>query len=275
MSGLGSNIHTIGMGLAWAMDSGRVLLYHPDARWLYASEEHCVPDTMNPGCYFVPLSRCQYMARQLLEEGMVAYSRENYEWLTAKTIYVNEFFDLWGIVPAVVPNISDWHAKRGQENILERISWWRAVSARFLVRPKQILHDFTQSYFADNMQRYPAVDGWSPSKDRPPEDAICMHVRHGDKIVEHECVKMTIGGGATNGHKTTQFMIFRHTRIYVRTYTYRVYPMATYMDAAASILSENPDLSRNIFLTFDNETLVNEMRRGTYDQYNITFYYAT
>lgn len=29
--GMGSDIHTIGLGLAWAMDLGRVLLYHPDS----------------------------------------------------------------------------------------------------------------------------------------------------------------------------------------------------------------------------------------------------
>lgn len=28
--GIGSDLHTIGLGLAWAMDTGRVLLYHPE-----------------------------------------------------------------------------------------------------------------------------------------------------------------------------------------------------------------------------------------------------
>lgn len=44
------------------MDSGRVLLYHPDSEWIYTSEENCPPGQRTPDCYFRPLSRCQVTA---------------------------------------------------------------------------------------------------------------------------------------------------------------------------------------------------------------------
>lgn len=74
------------------------------------------------------------MARRLVNEGVTAYERDSHEWLSAKTLYLRSFWDLWGIIPAVVPNISDWHQRhgdpRGDPRVL--ISWWRAISTRWV-----------------------------------------------------------------------------------------------------------------------------------------------
>ena len=55
---------------------------------------------------------------------------------------------------------------------------------------------------------------------------------------------------------------------------HRVHSMEEYMDAAQDILDRHPNISRNVILTFDNETLVDEMHRGAYDKYNVSFYYT-
>jgi hypothetical protein len=51
--------------------------------------------------------------------------------------------------------------------------------------------------------------------------------------------------------------------------------MEQYMDAAQDILDRHRNISRNAILTFDNETLVDEMPRGAYDVFNVTFFYTT
>lgn len=170
----------------------------------------------------------QYMARQLLAEGVGVYRRPEAEpspssyteWQRAKTLVVEDFWHLWkdgtcvyrwkswwkcrtrrlklsfilhhlssppAVIPGIVPNISDWHARREG---LERVSWWRAQSTRcvrdsvwhpkgekwgvradrsdssyntcthdvclycrYLVRPNERLLDFTRAYFTDHLQR--------------------------------------------------------------------------------------------------------------------------
>ena len=39
-------------------------------------------------------------------------------------------------------------------------------------------------------------------------------------------------------------------------------------------MKQDPSVSRNIFFSTDNQTVVDEIERGAFDQYGFTFYYT-
>lgn len=55
-----------------------------------------------------------------------------------------------------------------------------------------------------------------------------------------------------------------------------MYSFKDHLEAANTIMRNNPsNISRNVFLSLDNETLIAELHKGLWDSYNMAFYYTT
>lgn len=61
----------------------------------------------------------------------------------------------------------------------------------------------------------------------------------------------------------------KHTHTHIRTH-----PSMEYMEEAQGIVSRDPSVTRNIFFSTDNQTVLDEIERGAFDRYNFTFYYT-
>jgi hypothetical protein len=55
---------------------------------------------------------------------------------------------------------------------------------RYIIRPNEDLMGFSDQFLRSHLAKYPRTEGWSPETHPPPESAICVHIRHGDKGYE-------------------------------------------------------------------------------------------
>ena len=53
-----------------------------------------------------------------------------------------------------------------------------------------------------------------------------------------------------------------------------MHTVAEFVEAAQGIVNQDPTVSRNIFFSTDNQTVLDEIERGALDRYNFTFYYT-
>jgi len=122
------------------------------------------------------------------------------------------------------------------------------------------------------MLRYPFFPTWNASTHAPPEDAVCIHVRHGDKFQEMTYVRV---GQYWLSHPPFPWANTARNGD-VGYYSNRLHPMTEYLEAAALLIEHDESLSsnRNIFLSTDDADIIDDIARGAFDHMNFTIYYT-
>jgi hypothetical protein len=138
---------------------------------------------------------------------------------------------------------------------------WMLVH-RYLVRPNAGQVEWAANYFRDNLVRIKADgsrdEAFNATTQAPPQEAICIHVRHGDKGAEmtyvsspHHIPSLTEDRSNAAPRKPSSLIL--------PLITCRLHPWEDYMAAAQELVAKQ-EASPNIFLTTDDAGVIDKVR---------------
>ena len=194
-SGFGSEFHVIGVGLALAMNMGRVYIMFPDGQNQLTDKMHSnnrfqvdidfcrKQNKFSLECYYEPWTQCTIedalkgsTIQQLRSDGLHLYDHELMkmgENATAHT-YIAQLGDTSGIIPHA---LHDLYAC-SPFNPGKYHYWWRAVSAAFLMRPNEPTRQLIMKHRDDKEMVF----------DKEKQQCVSVHIRRGDKHLEMKVI---------------------------------------------------------------------------------------
>ena len=200
--GFGSRLHFETVGLAIAMQLGRVYLPHPDGDSLHWETKNPFCETLQMnnglGCYYEQWSSCN-MTHVLhgARPGYDVNSLPNLDTLTFQNIFDSEaqrqeMIKKYDGIPSFNMALHDHKGQKERayipfevRHILFNCSpvldharhyWWRAVALTYLLRPNKETSALLANYSTLSIPDF--------------EQCIAMYVRHGDKSVEMKLVDL-------------------------------------------------------------------------------------
>eukprot|EP00762_Andalucia_godoyi_P002184 ANDGO_07480.mRNA.1 hypothetical protein len=222
ISGLGSDLHTISWAMQTAITTNRILHFLPTERWLYSSPEFC--EDIGLHCYIFPITKCElppkdkydYTRLPTINSPQASDARV----VVIPCCYVSPFdFD--------IPNVFlsdesiDW--KQIDERVQVRKTWWRTVFTGFLwARLRPEMHSWMRDFIKASVRESDLA-----------KDAVCIHIRHGDKAREMQ-----------------------------------LHPLRDYVEGAARIV-EQLGIDKRIFLSTDDENVILEL--GNFKDWEIFY----
>jgi hypothetical protein len=199
--GFASRVHTEGIGLALAIQLGRVYLLHPDGDNVYWETQNPFCREQNKiglDCFYEPLSKCTikdalfslsgdvnslpnyylpdfsdtFETKEGLEESihqLINIKSFNLIFTTARNNH-NKAFNKQSAIPYQLKPLVECSPMR----LDSYFYWWRAVSATYYVRPNPLTLSLMTKLDTLKVKDY--------------KSCIAMHVRHGDKGIEMKLV---------------------------------------------------------------------------------------
>lgn len=179
--GLGAIFHVISNHLSHALSLNRVLIWHPNMKWMWTHKSFCPKDLMSPDCYLQPYSHCQSNVTHVSSRERCCGRRSAMSKAQYMHIRGPRFNDT---IPVIRSN---------GRTLTGDLGWWRAISTKYLLRPNSRLLTACREFLADHLVYLEPMGApvlAYPSRS-PPKQAIGMHIRHGDKKIESKLHPLT------------------------------------------------------------------------------------
>jgi hypothetical protein len=192
-SGFGSEIHVIGVGLALAMNMGRVYVMFPDhgdssltakmdsLNRFQVDIDYCKnqgPGKLSLDCYYEPWSSCTI--EDALNGSTLQTLRTNGQHLFVQDFvkmekaparaYIVQLGDSSDILPKELHNL--WACSPFSPEKYRY--WWRSLSAAYLLRPNEPTRQLIMKHREDPEMRF----------DHNQQQCVSVHIRRGDKHLE-------------------------------------------------------------------------------------------
>ncbi len=180
-AGIGSTLHILTIGLAWALQSNRILIpFIIERRW--GDPDFCDPDNQSILCYLNIMTNCtipNYNYIQLLKQKnqdipsidlQVSNSNDITAFSLRKYLLRSEYLT-YNILPVAIDPFL------GRESSLAIKKWyWRVQGVTFITRLNERTVNWIQKYEKENC------------KECKNEYDISLHIRHGDKGSEMKLI---------------------------------------------------------------------------------------
>lgn len=232
--GHGSSFHMIASYLGMSIKHNRIMLY--DQKWYWASKKGCPPNQINPDCYFLPLSKCQYEINIT-------------EILTAKAIKAGELHLYKDVRIVTVSTSHGMHVPNNLPDVhydgdftKNALKHWYGHALRYLMRPNPTFEGQIRKHLENNLLVLRADSPVSvnayPAIPYPPYNTIAMFVRHSDKKGEAP-----------------------------------MHPFEEYLSAAETLVKEGKAVP-HIILGTDDHHVIDKLERNISERKGFTFYFV-